>query len=330
MEEDWLRVYHAHFSSRVSWVRTPVPARPIGIPIPSEKVISRSDLMKTEWYQDFMRPQKLISGIGVTVARDQRELVSAGLLVPLDTEPEQESHVALLQQVTPHFARALKVNRQLRGADFRWQLAEQCFNRLEVGVVLVSPDMIVQFANTEAERILGQQDGLGRNRDGRLRAASSDDDASLRASVCSATDPTSARRAAGADRGGVLAARRRSGQRPYGVLVAPARPPAGLFGLASEPRAIVFISEGRTRRPSADLLAAAFDLTPAESRLLQVLLQGHGLTEAAAHLGKSVNTAKTHVRALFDKLECSGQADLVRTVASHPVWLVGGGAPRSG
>jgi DNA-binding CsgD family transcriptional regulator len=51
------------------------------------------------------------------------------------------------------------------------------------------------------------------------------------------------------------------------------------------------------------------------------------LTEAAARLGNSVNTAKTHLRALFDKLDCSRQADLVRTVTSHPVWLAGGGVP---
>ena len=58
-------------------------------------------------------------------------------------------------------------------------------------------------------------------------------------------------------------------------------------------------------------------------------LQGHGLTDAAARLGNSVNTAKTHLRALFDKLECSRQADLVQTVVSHPVWLAGREAART-
>ena len=49
----------------------------------------------------------------------------------------------------------------------------------------------------------------------------------------------------------------------------------------------------------------------------------NGRTEAANRLGNSVNTAKTHLRALFDKLDCSRQTDLISTVTSHPIWLAG-------
>lgn len=326
MEQSWLDAFNAHYSSRVAWMMSKVPKRPPGTAVPSENVIRRSELMKTEWYNDFLRPQGLISGIGVTVMRDRRRLVSAGLLVPLEAEARQAEHVALVQRVTPHLERALKVNRQLADADFRWQAAEQSFNRLSVGVVLVSPDMTVQFANTEAERILGQRDGLRRDQAGHLRAAAPDDDARLRASVQSVTagpDPRAR------DRGGVLSMRRRSGRRPYGILVAAVRPPSGLFG-RGEPNAIVFISERRSNQPAGELLAETFGLTPAESRLLQALLQGHGLTNAAVRLDVSVNTAKTHLRALFDKLECSRQADLLQAVMSHPVWLAGQEANRVG
>jgi DNA-binding CsgD family transcriptional regulator len=326
MEQDWLAAYLAHYSSRVAWVKTAVPSRPVGKATPSEAVIRRSDLFKTEWGNDFLRPQGLISGIGVTVFRERDQLMSAGLFVPEKAEAKQAAHVALVQRVTPHLQRALKVNRQLSGADFRWQAAEECFDRLAVGVVMLSPNMTIRFANAEAERILRQQDGLGRDRDGRLLAGSSDDDALLRASVRSlAADP----QATEADRGSVLRIRRRSVERPYGVLVAAARPPHGLFG-REERSVILFISEGQSREPSREQLATTFGLTLAESRLLQVLLQGHGLTEAADRLGNSVNTAKTHLRALFEKLDCSRQSDLVRTVTSHPVWLAGRGTSKTG
>ena len=186
---------------------------------------------------------------------------------------------------------------------------------------------MVQFANAEAELILGQEDGLGRDPAGHLRAAAPDDDTRLRASVRSVlAAPGRDQRAA--DRGGVLSMRRRSGRWAYGVLIAAVRPPSGVFG-PGEPNAILFISERRSHLPSGELLAETFGLTPAESRLLQALLQGHGLTDAAARLGNSVNTAKTHLRALFDKLECSRQADLVQTVVSHPVWLAGREAART-
>jgi PAS domain-containing protein len=183
MEQSWLDAYYKHYASRVAWMRSRVPRRRPGTAVPSEAVISRSDLLRTEWYNDFMRPQELISGIGVTVLRDQGRLVSAGLYVPLASEARHAEHVALVQRLTPHLERALKVNRQLSNANFRWQAAEQSFDRLTVGVVLLSSDMRVQFANAEAERILGQHDGLGRDREGRLLAASANDDARLQASV---------------------------------------------------------------------------------------------------------------------------------------------------
>jgi DNA-binding CsgD family transcriptional regulator len=247
--------------------------------------------------------------------------VAAGALVPRCTDEDHTAHVALLQRVTPHLERALQVNRQLSGAGFRWRAAEECFNRLQVGVVLVGPNLSVQFANTEAQRLLRQEDGLSLDRDGHLVAGSPDDNVRLRQSLLALVAPPAIDRLGA---GGILSVRRRSGGRPYGLLVAGLRAPAGLFEAAAA-TAIIFISEGsRRRQPSAERLAEAFGLTPAEGRLLQVLLRGQGLREAAACLGISANTAKTHLRALFDKLGCARQAELVRSVMSHPVWLAGG------
>lgn len=325
MAPEWVDAFHRHYASRVPWVVSRFPRRAPGTAVPSEAVIRRPDLVKTEFYSDFLRPQGLISGIGVTLMRGEGRMVSTGVYVPLEAEKDQAAHVALVQRVAPHIERALKVNRQLSGADFRWQAAEQCLDRLAVGVVLLSADRTVQFANSEAERMLAEQDGLRRDRDGRLRAAAPADDARLQAEVRSVA---TMRSGTPGDRSGVLAMRRISGRRPYGVLLAATRPPAGLFGPA-EPGAMVFIGEGRLRQPSREQLASTFGLTLAESRLLQVLLQGHGLTEAADRLGNSVNTAKTHLRALFEKLDCSRQADLIHAVTSHPVWLAGQGGDRS-
>jgi DNA-binding CsgD family transcriptional regulator len=317
MEQHWLDAFFAHYCNGVAWAKSRLPSRPVGKATSSEGIISRSELLKTEWYGDFMRPQGLISGIGVTVLHEHGKLLSAGLFVPEKAEADQAEHVALVQRVTPHLQRAVKVNRQLGAVDFRWQAAEECFDRLAVGVVILSQNMTVQLANAEAERILRQQDGLGRDREGRLLAGSSDDDALLRASVRAlAADPHQTE----ANPGSVLRIRRRSEERAYNVLLAAARPPHGMFG-REERSVILFISEGRSREPSREQLATTFGLTLAESRLLQVLLQGHSLTEAADRLGNSINTVKTQLRALFDKLDCSRQSDLIRAVTSHPVWL---------
>jgi DNA-binding CsgD family transcriptional regulator len=59
-------------------------------------------------------------------------------------------------------------------------------------------------------------------------------------------------------------------------------------------------------------MAAAFELTRAETRVLANLLAGRTLVESAATLRIAASTAKTHLDSIFSKTGVSRQADLVR------------------
>jgi DNA-binding CsgD family transcriptional regulator len=85
--------------------------------------------------------------------------------------------------------------------------------------------------------------------------------------------------------------------------------------------ALLFISDAASQRTSIGKLAEAFGLTPSEGRLLHVLLDGQSLVDAAARIGISINTAKTQLKALFEKMGCERQTDLVRMVMAHPSWF---------
>ena len=62
----------------------------------------------------------------------------------------------------------------------------------------------------------------------------------------------------------------------------------------------------------ADAIAAAFGLTPAETRLLASLFAGRTLTETAATLSITRPTAKTHLEHIFLKTGVTRQAELMR------------------
>jgi DNA-binding CsgD family transcriptional regulator len=64
-------------------------------------------------------------------------------------------------------------------------------------------------------------------------------------------------------------------------------------------------------------------LTPAESRLLDSILSGLGLAQAAEQIGVSLATARTHLQRIFDKTETSRQGELIHLVMSStpPLWL---------
>lgn len=63
-----------------------------------------------------------------------------------------------------------------------------------------------------------------------------------------------------------------------------------------------------------DHLARWFSLTPKEAQLTAVIGHGRPLEEAAAELGISIGTARTHLKHTFMKLGVNSQVQLVALV----------------
>jgi DNA-binding CsgD family transcriptional regulator len=63
---------------------------------------------------------------------------------------------------------------------------------------------------------------------------------------------------------------------------------------------------------AADLVTALYGLTQAEGRVFDAIAQGRPPQEAAAALGVSRSTLKTHLLRVFAKVGVHRQADLVR------------------
>jgi DNA-binding CsgD family transcriptional regulator len=79
----------------------------------------------------------------------------------------------------------------------------------------------------------------------------------------------------------------------------------------------VFIRElGDTSPFPAELFVRRYAITPAESRVMLLLVQGMTIAEVAETLGISLPTAKTHLAHLFSKTETTRQVDLVRLAMS--------------
>lgn len=56
---------------------------------------------------------------------------------------------------------------------------------------------------------------------------------------------------------------------------------------------------------------ADYELTPHETRLLKLLVEGHNYTTAAVELGVSYNTIKFHMRHIYEKLQVHSKSEAV-------------------
>ena len=78
--------------------------------------------------------------------------------------------------------------------------------------------------------------------------------------------------------------------------------------------ASLMITEKSHQKIEKDILANLFNLTPAEARLLQCLLEGTRPLDYAKRQGVSQNTVRNQLKSIFEKTEVRRQSDLVSLV----------------
>ena len=72
-----------------------------------------------------------------------------------------------------------------------------------------------------------------------------------------------------------------------------------------------------------DALRGLYGLTPAETAVTALLLEGLRTDQLADRLGITLFTARTHVKRVLSKVDARSQAELVRVLLSGPAGLRG-------
>lgn len=317
-ERPWVDAYNSYFATVNPWLRN-LKKRPLGLATPAEFMLGRAEFLKTEFYADYMRPQNLLSGVGVTIHQDNDRFIAVSVIYPERTARDEPANVRLLQRLAPHFRRALQVNHRLANTKATGAASEAALDCLAIGFVMVDAAGRVVFRNKAAAEILADNDGISLDRTGALVIQSAAENAWLRQAIVEASRVLDG----GASQAGpAIKLGRPSGKLPYSILVTPLRP-AGNGHESIGCRAAILISDAdHSRLPPAAALAGLFGVTNAEARLLRLLVAGYSIAHASKALGISPFTVRTHVKSIFLKMNCTRQSDLIRTVTGHPAWLL--------
>jgi DNA-binding CsgD family transcriptional regulator len=310
----FLSKYAEYYSSRDVWVRGR-PHPPSGETVLGQRIIRDDDLAKTEFYGDFLRPQKFFHVVGGCIFREQTTSVDIAALRSKGQGAFGASEERLLRALMPHLQRAVQIHRRLAVAEVTSRSLAESIDRLPYGVILLDERGQLLLANGVARGLLAARDGLTEWR-GTLAASKRSESSALRRLVADALDGTAGTTGRRLGSGGALTISRPSGARPLSLLVAPFRQEeADPFG-GRRPAAVVFVSDPDTRIDApADLLASLHGLSAAEARVAAEVLEGGSLSDIAGRLGITRNTANTHLKRVFEKTGTRRQSDLVRLLA---------------
>lgn len=182
-------------------------------------------------------------------------------------------------------------------------------NMLNMGILVVDREARITFANCTAKDLLQFHKGASVHAQPPADTLQSGAlNRRLRQAISGGEHPA----------GGYLALPT-AGDKRLIVLVVPCRnDEAGARGEASS---ILFVSDLAAEH-DVDLspIASLYELTPAETRLLEGLVRGERVGEYAKQAGITLNTAKSHLKRLFTKTQTSRQSDLVLRVHANPVF----------
>ena len=100
-------------------------------------------------------------------------------------------------------------------------------------------------------------------------------------------------------------------------------PVAGTHAGAGSTQILLYLFDaGIERDVSYEILTRLYGLTQTEAKLVQLLIRGLTLDEAAQDLEISVNTARTHLKHIFHKTGINRQTELVHRIETGPAGLL--------
>jgi DNA-binding CsgD family transcriptional regulator len=308
-EPSFSRSYRTHFG-RMDPVVPEVIGAPVGTMLTDTMVMPKAAMERTEFYQDWVRPQGLHSVLAGNLV-GEGGTVSVALVSRSRQEEEfRQADLELFSIIAPHLQRAVKIQLRLRDLRVERSIALDALDRLAHGILVTDEASQVLLANRIAEQILGEADGLGSGRSG-LYTGTATQTNQLRHFVA---------RAAGAHGrmcvGAALLIDRPSTKQPFQVLVSPLRAGFAWLGISwkTSGALIVIVDPERQPKDVEVHLKSLFGLTRTEARVARGIAAGEGLVNVAESLGIFPSTARTHLHRIFEKTQTRRQAELAKMV----------------
>jgi DNA-binding CsgD family transcriptional regulator len=309
-----LESYVNHYSSI-----NPLPplcdeAFPDGTTRYSHLVLPDRDLEKTEFYNDFFRPNDMYYSTGVKVPLGDFPTAYISCMRPQDKGPFAEAHGIVYETLLPHLQRALTLYGQLTQTQSSVLGLETALDSLEHAVFGLNRHARVIFSNRQAEAIVRTGDAIGLT-NGKLSSVFPEQNQRLQAALADAVSTGSG---IGISAGSALLIDRKSEDNPLRVTMTPFHWTSR--GISAQLAALVFVSDpARKPQSRGAVLRALYGLTSAETRVADLLLQGLETRELAARSGLTLESARFQIKRVLSKTGARRQSELIKLMLSLPL-----------
>lgn len=289
-----------------------IAAAPVGVAITSDAMLPREVLQRTEFYNDWLKPQDdLVAGVGTVAQSDGRRFLMLSFTMPDAVDIRYHAELEqLCSLLGPHLRRSVELTRQLVGAEFD-ETRRQTFEDAPWPVYIIDAGGKIRFANSLGEIVLE----AGGVVTGAIGSALSFVDARVGQRFRHSFEALQRRNyAALVAPFQVICIKTNA---PYLMTIAPYVAGAEIgdtpfgFVLEGRPVAVVLLTPAPTADLEAlDLVLKDRGLTPAERILARAVQHGLSLQAFADERQVSIHTVRNQLRAIYHKLEVRRQSEL--------------------
>lgn len=307
---DEARRYNDDWSGENVWMQRGTGLLIANGAVAGNDIIAANDLVRTSFYQDFLRRLDIHDSFGLLLWRGNVEEVA---VMTINRSRRQglfdDGHRQLFTRLLPHLQNVYAIQRRLSWADQERQGLLAAMDRLHFGVLLLDAAGRVRVVNRVADALLSGRvtvghrlvEGIG------LDAV---DHAGLLQAIDQATHPALLQRRR-------IVLRNVAGQHEFTAVVVPLPAPAFADSGVTSARVAVFLHPLQNNADDGDaVLVELYGLSPVQARLAQLLCAGMDLVECAATLNNSMHTIKSQLKAIYRKTGTRRQAEMVALLGS--------------
>jgi DNA-binding CsgD family transcriptional regulator/PAS domain-containing protein len=273
-----------------------------------DHVVTERELKQSPYYRHFLRPLDIRHGVGIQIWQgDSLDMAVASFHRGHRDHAFDAEDVVVIEALRPHLANAYAIYRRIAKLEAQVESLRAAFSRAPLGMLVMDHNGRVLESNDKAEADLFAMNLARIGADRRLLfrdlAVRKAFEAALYRLVPANALPTTLV---------VQPAGGSSAPLALHLCRVPAASIAGFDGRASVLAFVAAPDRAHHRRWSLSVVRSALGLTPAEARVALALLEHVDVAATAGALGLSVQTVRSHIKAIHSRLGIQRTADLLR------------------
>ena len=331
-DDEFLRLYEERYAAQDPWLKREEHHRSVGATWIGDELMPQAQLLTTEFYQRWLRPQGLLHQCSGVLFRDRHRLVQLSTYRNGRDKAFDRATLYPLQRLLPHIRQTLELQHRLASihTGTNHELGELLRRLGSTTPVVAAERRLLESAvddtpRNDAPSSHEQLDTTSERFAAKLRAllavSLQQFDEDLRAGAPSAapdaTAAASTRPTAATQRPAVVAA---VNTRPLPINKSNS-PRRWLPVLLADDAGQAKSAEAQAAESNEDRLRRLYELTRCEARIAELLAKGLTMSAAAQRLNVGLNTVRTHLQRIYSKTDTHHQSGLVALLLTGPARL---------